>query len=276
MKKEIRTVDQEKGIAQITTFDERWYTRPVNDPVTGLPSYQFVPSVTWIAGHYPKGVAFYKWLAEKGWDEAEAIKHAAADKGSKIHQAIKDLVDGKTIAMDARYPGSSGALEELTVEEYEAIMSFADWFSDTKPEVLTSEYVVFSDEFGYAGTVDLKCRIEGKTYIVDFKSGQHIWPEYELQLSAYKHAEAGIDALAVLQVGYKRNKKSFKFTEIEDKFPLFLAAKQIWANECAGQTPSQKDYPLSISLSQDTQEPQAPKVVKKPTKQSNARGNVSE
>jgi hypothetical protein len=277
MKKEIREVDPEKGIVQITTYDERWYTKPSNHPVTGLPDYQFVPSVTWIAGHYPKGVQFYKWLADKGWDEAEAIKQAAGDKGSKIHYAIDDLIHGKEIAMNAQYPSKlTGQLEELSVQEYEAILSFADWYNETKPEIISSEYVVFNDEQGYAGTVDIKCKIDGKTYIVDLKSGQHIWSEYELQLSAYKHAEQGIDALAILQVGYRKNKKKFKFTEIEDKFDLFLAAKQIWANECAGQTPSQKDYPLSVSLSTDTQEPKAPKVAKKSTKKSDASNNISE
>ena len=267
MKKEIREVDKARGIVQITTFDERWYWKAVED--RNIPSVKnlFVPSVTWIAGHYPKGIAFYKWLADKGWDEAEAIKKAAAEKGSKIHQAIDDLIHGKEIAMDAHYQNkSTGQLEDLSVQEYEAILSFADWYNETKPEILASEYVVFNDEYGYAGTVDIKCKIGGKTYIIDLKSGQYIWPEYELQLSAYRHAEQGIDALAILQVGYKRNKKSFKFTEIEDKFPLFLAAKQIWANECTGQTPKQKDYPLTISLPKDISEPQAPKVVKKPTK----------
>lgn len=267
MKKEIREVDTERGIVQITTFDERWYWKAVEDRSIPTVKNLFVPSVTWIAGHYPKGIAFYKWLADKGWDEAEAIKQAAGDKGSKIHLAIDDLVHGKEITMDAKYPSKiTGQLEELSVQEYEAILSFADWFNETKPEIIASEYVVFNDEYGYAGTIDFKCKIDGKTYIVDLKSGQYIWPEYELQLSAYKHAEQGIDALAILQVGYRKNKKSFKFTEIEDKFDLFLAAKQIWANECSGQTPAQKDYPLSISLSQDTSEPQAPKVEKKPTK----------
>lgn len=276
MKKEIRNVDQQKGIAQITTFDERWYAKPSVNPTTGLPEYSFVPSVTWIAGHYPKGVAFYKWLADKGWDEAEAIKQAAADKGSKVHLAIKALIDGEEVRMDSRFTNSEGVLEELKVAEYEAILSFADWYNETKPEVLASEYVVFNDEYGYAGTIDLKCRIAGKTYIVDFKSGQNIWPEYELQLSAYKHAEKGVDALAILQVGYRRNKiKHYKFTELEDKFPLFLAARQIWANETGGEQPKQKDYPLSILLPKDTTEPKATKVAK-PTKQSNARGNVSE
>ena len=43
--------------------------------------------------------------------------------------------------------------------------------------------------------------------------------------------------LAILQVGYARNKAGYKWTEIEDKFPLFLAARQIWSSETEGQEP---------------------------------------
>jgi hypothetical protein len=54
--------------------------------------------------------------------------------------------------------------------------------------------------------------------------------------------------LGILQVGYKRNKNGFKFTEVEDQYPLFLATREIWKKETSGQRPLQKDYPLEISL----------------------------
>lgn len=73
MKKIIEDILKEKGIKRVTTADERWYIRPSTNLLTGLPGYEYVPSVTWIAGCYPKGVAFYKWLANHGWDEAEAV-----------------------------------------------------------------------------------------------------------------------------------------------------------------------------------------------------------
>jgi len=44
MKKEIREV--KKGIVQITCYDERWYAKETKDKKTGLPKYEFVPSVT--------------------------------------------------------------------------------------------------------------------------------------------------------------------------------------------------------------------------------------
>lgn len=64
MKKLIRETDEKRGIVQITVADERWYMKPGKDPETGIPTYKPVPSVTWISGFWPKGIGFYKWLAE--------------------------------------------------------------------------------------------------------------------------------------------------------------------------------------------------------------------
>jgi hypothetical protein len=243
MRYERKVIDEKKGIIQITTEDERWYSKDVNGKII------YVPSVTWICDHYPKGIAFYKWLANQGWDEAEALKASAAERGSKIHQAVEELMNGKVIKMDSKFVNrDSGTMEELTSSEYEAVMSFVSWFERVKPVVINKEFNVFSDDNGYAGTVDLACKINGEEWIIDFKSGQSIWPSYELQLSAYKHAIMGDFRLGILQLGYRKNKDKFKFTELEDKFDLFLAAKQIWANECTGQQPPQREYPIELKL----------------------------
>ena len=248
--KQIKTIDN-KEYVQLTFPDERWYVRGTIDELNGKLENEFVPSVSWISGFYPKGIAFYKWLADKGWNEAEALKSSAGNKGSKIHQAIEDLLKGKEVKMDEKFLNKETLQEEeLTVDEYEAIMSFVDWYNETNPEIVGTEQVVFNDEYGYAGTVDLICRIGDQLYIIDFKTGQSIWPEYELQISAYKHAVNLSEdiKLAILQVGYRKNKKLFKFTEIEDKFDLFLSAKNIWQNECANIKPKQKDYPTSLKV----------------------------
>jgi hypothetical protein len=90
--------------------------------------------------------------------------------------------------------------------------------------------------------------------IIDFKTGQNLWPSYELQIAAYKQAlkEGGrkVDdvKLAFLQVGYKRNKKGYKFTEVEDKFELFLHAMAICENEVGGVSPKQSEYPLTLKI----------------------------
>jgi hypothetical protein len=250
--KEIRTVDTEKGIVQITSWDERWYGIDSKNEVTGLPEYKFLPSVTWIADYYPKGIGFYKWLADKGWDEAESLKESAGQKGSKVHLAVEKLLAGEVVNINSKILNkSTGQEEALSAEEYEAIMSFAEWHKDNNPTLLASEITVINEVIGYAGTVDFFCEISGEKWIIDFKTSANIWASHELQLSAYRHA-IGVEGVktAILQLGYKRNKyKKYKFTEIDDKFDLFLGAKKVWANENSGVVPAQKDYPLEIKLS---------------------------
>jgi PD-(D/E)XK nuclease superfamily len=258
MKKIIRETDEKRGIVQITVADERWYTKPGQDPVSGVPVCTPVPSVTWIAGSWPKGIGFYRWLAEKGWDEAEAIKVAAGDKGSRVHLAIEHILNGEEFRIDTKVADKNRSTEqelataELTYEELLCVKSFIDWRNEVKPEILATETTIFSDINGYAGTVDCVCRIKGIPYVIDFKTSKQVWKEYELQISAYRVAlENGENPIyelnpngtqgkmvdlsglkmAILQVGYDRNKDGYKFTEIDDAFPLFQVAQQIWREE---------------------------------------------
>lgn len=90
-----------------------------------------------------------------------------------------------------------------------------------------------------------------------------------MQVSAYKHAmivasdepavvrleKVDTLKLAILQVGYRGNRTKtdgsrtmWKFTEVEDKFQLFLAVQEIWKSEAEGESPSRKDYPLVLTL----------------------------
>lgn len=260
MEKLIRVVDKTRGIIQVTTADERWYIRQAQDKITGLPTHEFVPSVTWITDHYPKGIGFYKWLANTGWDESQAIKEAAGGRGSKVHQAIGDLLDGKEVLIDAAYTNTAlDAMEPLTLEEYAAVLSFAAWHRLEKPEFIEREMVIWNDQENYAGTIDFLCKIKGELWLIDFKTSQAVYPSHEMQVSAYKQAVPGWAnaRLGILQLGYKRNRIGYRFTEVSECFDLFLAAKKIWAKETAGQVPLQKDYPVSIVLDKHRPEPTA-------------------
>lgn len=274
MKKEIKVVDRERGIVQVTVADgDRWYIQEVPDPETGLPSHEYVPSTMWILSvGYPKGKGLQKWIAAHGWDEAEALKAMAGDRGSAVHQAIGDLLAWKTVPMGASYVRpSTGEPAELTVDEYAAIMNFRDFYQAAQPRTRLHEHVVWSAQHGYAGTLDWVCDItagvvEGiqgnasGVWLLDLKTGQDVWPEHELQVSAYRtalledtRAEAmaigiGDVRLGILQVGYRRNKRGWKLTEVADQFPLFLAVKQIWKKETAGVEIFRAEYPLEISL----------------------------
>lgn len=246
MKKEIRIADEERGIIQVTTIDERFYAFQSTNSITGLPTYIYKPSVTYVTGFYPKGKFFEAWLRNNG-NEAEVIKQLAAEKGSKVHQGCDSLVKGNTVTMASKFINpTTGNKEELTTEEYEAILSFARWCDAAKPKFLNSEFIIEGPDF--AGTVDLLCEIAGKTCIIDYKTSQVVYPSHELQVSAYKHA-MGIDAdMAILQLGYKKNKNGYKLTPVDDKYDLFRNVYQIFLNETEGEKPRQIELPMSIKL----------------------------
>jgi hypothetical protein len=232
MKKETRIVNEKLGVVQITTLDERWYQV----------GKEYYPSVSWIAGCYPKGVQFYKWLASKGWNEAEAIKNEAGERGSNVHNAIDRLNNGEEIDH-----------ELYSSEEWTAIMSYVDWYNEYQPKIIFSEKTVLSDKYKYAGTIDLFIETCEGFCVVDIKTSQSVWKEYELQLSAYRkaledeHGNTGYQQ-AILQVGYRMNKKKYKFTKIDDKFDLFLSAQNIWEEEHGGSKPKQIDLPTKLKL----------------------------
>ena len=251
MRYEIKTIDEEKKITRITTVNERFYCKELEDGTK-----VFYPSSTWICDYYPKGVAYYKWLANHGWDEAEALKIAAGEKGSKVHQAIEELLMGKTLNMESQYLLDNGESEELTLEEYECLMSFVAWFQETKPKVICYEAAVFNNEYKYAGTLDMIFKFGNNTFLVDFKTSQYIWPSHKLQVSSYKHTDYVMKnhpevKPAILQLGYRMNKRRYKFTEIDDCFDLFLSARKIWDFEVKDKQPLEREYPLELTLKKE-------------------------
>lgn len=254
MKKEIQIIDEKKGIVRITTLDERWYGSQVNDKVTGLPVVVWKPSVTFITGSYPKGIGYIKWIADKGFDKAEEVKMEAGDRGTIVHHAIEKLITEKILLMNAKIKDREGVEREMTPDEYYCVITFHQWYvANGSPKVIAVERTVASEKHGYAGTLDYIFEIAGKNILLDVKTSKGIWPSHELQVSALKQAciEEGIqvDGIAILQVGYTANKNQhYKFTEIEDQFPLFLSTKAIWAKEHGGEKPLQRDYPISISI----------------------------
>ena len=270
MEKEIKTIDEAKGIVRVTTLDERWYSKATIDKVTGLPTYDYFPSATWIANYYPKGIQYFKWLASKGWDESQAIMESAGEKGTRVHKATELLEKGSQIPIDMTLPDRLGVEKELTTEEVACILSFKTFFELVKPEVLASEITVFCPDC--AGTIDSIWRVKKDIkvgydstmtkgiWIIDKKTSQYIWESSKIQLSIYNEAEIPYNSmyiseeewknrkLAILGLGNKRTKSGYKFTEIPYKPKMVQVAKDIWANENPKAKPKQRDLPLVIKI----------------------------
>lgn len=266
MRKEIRRVDPERGICQITSPDERFYSRIERDEKTGLDRVVFRPSVTWICDTYPKGKRFENWLKTNG-TEADEIKRLAGERGTIVHQAVAHLNSGETFNITDQFEDpESGISRSLDGDEVAAVVSYVDWWESEgrlKYRILRHEFTTWPDAealaakhnlpadcFRWAGTIDMEVlRLEDqKRGIIDIKTPLNIYMSHRLQVSAYRVSE-GADWAAILQLDYSRNKhKKWKLTEVPDKFRIFCATMEIWREEMDSIAPLQRDFPLSLSL----------------------------
>ncbi len=290
MQKIIREVDAKRSIVQVTVADERWYLRSSTDEVSGIPVYKGVPSVTWIGSYYPKGIGYYKWLGEHGWDESQALMREAGEKGSAVHKAIEMILDGLEFRIDTKVSVKEADREierELTFEELECVKSFCDYLAELEQdyvvETIRNGMTLVSDQHNYGGTLDWlvlltpkgvasgnPLKLDGPTpWLLDFKTSQQVWRSAEMQVSAYKrtieNGENPVELLnengtgtgkyldvtdiriAILQVGYRLNKRKYKFTEITDCFDLFLTAQTIWQREVGDEQPRVVDFPIVLA-----------------------------
>lgn len=279
-------MNEEGTIVQVTVADtERWYIEQSDDGK--IVSY---PSVTWITSFYPKGIAYYKWLAETGWNESQAIKSAAGVEGHQMHQCISKLLNGHAIKFEEKVVNPETQQEEdIELEVYQSVLAFKTWFDLVRPEIIANEQVVINRQVGYAGTLDLLCKIDKPVklnryvtmqpgvWLIDFKKSGSIWPSYRLQPVAYKacYEDNAVDHLGILQLNPGLNAQGFRFTEIDNKFDLFLAAKRIWDEEVKDKQPAVVDLPMEISLGISAalakENPEAPKAkLPKPKKKAEA------
>ena len=242
----IETKEILKNCIRVTTTDERWYIKD-KDTYT---------SSTWIASYVPsKELAI--WMAKMGLDEAELVKRESGAKGSRVHKGCEVLGSGGVFHNNDSYSDGEGDIVELTAQEYEGILSFKAFCDEVKPEIIATEKTVFNKKYMYAGTLDTIMKIKDRYYVVDYKTSANIYLSHKAQISSYLHSDdirnyfsrtSGkiIEGMAILQLGYNKNQKGWKFTEIEDEFDSFLAAKHFWYKANKNVKPKQKDYPLKI------------------------------
>ena len=145
------------------------------------------------------------WKRKKYKDELEA----AATKGSYVHDAIEDYIqNGNDLNMDTVMAG-------YRTEVSYAYGSFRLWWdivSKRNVKIIMQEHKLVCPWFG--GTLDLLIEIDGKIYLLDFKTSNHPSYKYFLQLSAYRYILKYFYGIEIYGCGIiKLNKKSLDFEE---------------------------------------------------------------
>ena len=158
---------------------------------------------------------------------------AAADLGTAVHDACDHWVRDEP--MPKWEPGVEKFMEQ-----------FVQFLEARRPVFLMTEVTVWNRTHGYAGTFDWLARIGGKVTLGDHKTGNNVWPEVGLQLSALAHAEfilhpdgteeplPPVELLGALHLR-PRSWALIPVGEMEECWEAFLAARVItnWSRTVA-------------------------------------------
>lgn len=143
---------------------------------------------------------------EKAKRHHRALSKDAANMGSEVHSMIEKHFKGKDI------PQKTNFREPIQ----KAFGAFQDWLNDFEVEAINSEIPFISAQWGgYGGTIDLVAEINGKNYIVDFKTSNAIYDDYVIQIAAYRTAYvkvfgALIERMAILRLDKRSGKYEWR------------------------------------------------------------------
>lgn len=221
---------------KVDIFNERWYRHPDG---------KFYRNVTTILGVVSKGYSYDEWLKNVGHN-AEIILDRAGTFGSTFHQMVEKFLLGGTVSYyDYRNLG-----EATSTSLWERFSTWHGFWLELnrehevtyKPEGV--EYVVYSDKYEYAGTVDFICKVDGEPQIFDWKTGNDIHNSSKMQQVAYMNP-LGVKKANLVHIPHKYiNKKGYRITQVEyteEAFDLFLATKKVFDSE-------NKDQPKFLTL----------------------------
>jgi hypothetical protein len=244
-----RIVEYSEGDKQINILDSRFYKR--ND--------KYYPSVTSILNYFPKNKFFHEWLKDVGHN-ADIIASKAASEGTQVHTAIDNFLQGNEINWLDEYGNA-----KYSLEVWKMILKFAEFWNTHKPELITSEYHLFSDKHEYAGTSDLVVKLKDQIWLLDIKTSNSLHTSYDLQIASYAKAwnethDTLIERTGILWLKAATRGEGKKDTiqgkgwqlktidNIDNNFEMFLKIYDIYKLENPEAKPITELLPTSIKI----------------------------
>lgn len=135
-----------------------------------------IRSVTTILSRFKEsgGLIHWAWeLGSRGLDYRE-VRDEAADIGTAAHKLVEKYIRGQKLS----YKGA----DKKTVT---AFKSFQRWAGSSKLEPFSTETRLVSEQYQYGGCLDAAA-VDGDLAIIDWKTSNACYPEYVLQVAAYR------------------------------------------------------------------------------------------
>jgi len=238
-------------LQQINFLDRRVYKRS-----EGV----YYPSVTTILQYMPKNKFFETWIKDVGHN-ADLIMRKAGKEGTQVHEACERLVLGEEVAWMDDYGNA-----KYSQIVWEMILKFAEFWRTYKPELISTEDFVWSDEHKYAGTADLVVKMDGETWLLDLKTSNSLHKSYDLQLASYAKALEECKGIKIDRTGiiwlksHTRSASKKKgvyqgkgwqikvIDDIDKNFELFQMIYKLYSLENPVTEPIYNSYPTTISI----------------------------
>lgn len=188
----------------------------------------YVPRVTSIISnmiHEDYLLKWANWLGFKRRNYKDEVEKAAS-KGTFVHHFIEDYIN------EDKEPDMESVPRDIYQEVQTAYSSFQLWWSiisGNEYEILMQETKLICPLFG--GTLDILIKINGKIYLMDFKTSNHVSYKYFLQMAAYRYMlklnyNIDLDGVGVIMF----NKKEVNFTEYILNFSEVI--DRLFMDEC--------------------------------------------
>ena len=244
-----RIVEYSNDNKQVNVLDQRFYRR----------NGKYYPSVSSILNYFPKNQFFHSWLKDVGHN-SEIIANKAAGEGTQVHNAVEAFLNGQEITWIDEYGNA-----KYNLDVWRMILKFADFWNTHKPELIATEYHLFSDEHEYAGTADLVVKLFDNIWLLDLKTSNSLHTSYDLQLAAYAQAwnethNEKVTHTGILWVkantrgegkGDKIQGKGWELkvvSDIESNFKMFKNIQEIYKLENPNSKPMTESLPTSIKI----------------------------
>ena len=156
----------------------------------------YLMSVTTWIGALSKGVGFDMWLGNAvSYQAAMEYANERALIGNMVHAMCMYLIWGKEVdTSNGFYDADDGRIKPVPDEAKKRLIAFIDFVDEHKPTPIATELSLYNNikdksgefMFPYAGTADQIMMIDGKTWLIDIKTGKEWAKDQQLQLTAYK------------------------------------------------------------------------------------------
>ena len=147
-----------------------------------------VPGVTTVIGRFKDSGGLMFWAFEQGKaaerGEIERLydqRDEAASLGTIVHEMVEAHIDG----VDYRIPAYLN--QEQQDQVWGAYGAYFEWQKNCGMEFVAQEIPLVSEEYQFGGCPDAIATINGKLCLIDWKTSNAVYPDYLIQLAAYKH-----------------------------------------------------------------------------------------